>query len=118
MSVTSRGYGWWQADDDKWYPPERHPNYRPAVMPTAVRPAAVGTNGMAIASLVLGILWLYWVGSVLALIFGYTARAQIRQTGESGGGMAVAGIVLGWIGVGTLLIVLCIMLVAAGGADT
>jgi hypothetical protein len=58
------------------------------------------TNGLAIASMVLGILWLYWIGSILALVFGYIARNQIRERGESGGGMATAGIVLGWIGVG------------------
>ena len=60
------------------------------------------TNGMAIASMVLGIIWLYWIGSVLALVFGYVAKRQIRATGESGGGMATAGIVLGWIGIATL----------------
>jgi hypothetical protein len=60
------------------------------------------TNGLAIASMVLGILWLYWIGSILALVFGYTAKKQIRERGEAGGGMATAGIVLGWIGVGFL----------------
>ena len=64
------------------------------------------TNGMAIASMVLGILWLYWIGSILALVFGYVAKKQIRERGEAGGGMATAGIVLGWIGVGLLVIVL------------
>jgi hypothetical protein len=64
------------------------------------------TNGMAVASLVLGILWIYWVGSIMALVFGYVARQQIAQRGDSGGGLAVAGIVLGWIGVGTLALVL------------
>jgi hypothetical protein len=34
----------------------------------------VGYNGLAIASMVLGILWLYWIGSILALIFGLVAR--------------------------------------------
>jgi hypothetical protein len=68
-------------------------------------PYARPTNGMAIAAMVLGILWLYWVGSVLALIFGYLARAEIRRTGHGGDGMAIAGIVLGWVGVGTLAIV-------------
>jgi hypothetical protein len=63
------------------------------------------TNGMAIASLVLGILWLYWLGSILALVFGYIARQQIRERGDSGGSLATAGIVLGWIGIGTLVIV-------------
>ncbi len=61
------------------------------------------TSGMAIASLVCGILWIYWIGSILALIFGYIARKQIRERGESGNGMAIAGIVLGWIGVATLV---------------
>ncbi len=64
------------------------------------------TNGLAIASMVLGILWLYWIGSILALVFGYTAKKQIRERGETGGGMATAGIVLGWIGVGFLTLAL------------
>ena len=60
------------------------------------------TNGLAVASLVLGIVWVYWIGSILALIFGYVARNQIRERQESGGGMATAGIVLGWVGIGVL----------------
>jgi hypothetical protein len=64
------------------------------------------TNGLAIASMVLGILWLYWIGSILALAFGYAAKKQIRERGEAGGGMATAGIVLGWIGVGFLALAL------------
>ena len=71
------------------------------------------TNGMAVASMVLGILWIYWIGSILALVFGYIARSQIRERGESGSGMAVAGIVLGWVGVGILLILLLFGFVAS-----
>jgi hypothetical protein len=74
------------------------------------------TNGLSIASLVLGILWLWWIGSVLALIFGYIALNQIKQRNESGRGMAVAGVVLGWIGVGTF--VLFVILVAVSGTDS
>jgi hypothetical protein len=76
--------------------------------------AQTKTNGMAIASLVLGILWIWWIGSVLALIFGYVGKNQIDQSGgtQTGGGMATAGIVLGWIGVGTLI--LFIILTSAG----
>jgi hypothetical protein len=66
------------------------------------------TNGLAIASMVLGIIWLYWIGSILALVFGYVARKQIRERGESGDGMAIAGIVLGWVGVGIIALVLVI----------
>jgi hypothetical protein len=64
------------------------------------------TNGLAIAAMVLGIVWIYWLGSILALIFGYIAKGQINASaGRQGGkGMAIAGIVLGWVGIGTLLI--------------
>jgi hypothetical protein len=59
---------------------------------------------MAVASLALGITWFWWIGSVLALIFGYLARRQIAERGESGAGLATAGIVLGWIGLGLLAV--------------
>lgn len=73
------------------------------------------TNGLAIASMVLGILWLYWIGSILALVFGYVAKGQIdRSAGRQGGrGMAIAGIVLGWIGVAVLAIVIVLAVVVS-----
>src|SRR3954467_10119802 len=63
------------------------------------------TSGAATASLVLGICGLVvcpFVCSVLALVFGYQAREQIDESGGQLGGRssAVAGIVLGWVGVG------------------
>jgi len=78
------------------------------------------TNGMAIASLVSGILGLTMcagVGSVFALIFGYIGRGQIKrsQGTEGGSGMAMTGIVLGWIG--TILTILIFALLI-GGAIT
>jgi hypothetical protein len=80
--------------------------------------AQAKTNGLSIAALVLGILWLYWIGSVLALVFGYMGKKQIDESGgmQTGRGMAVAGIVLGWIGVGTL--VLFLVLLAVGVATS
>lgn len=91
------------------YPPGAYPPGYAAPGWSPPRP----TNGMAIASLVLGILWIYWVGSILALIFGYQARKQIAQRGEEGSGLATAGIVLGWIGVAILGVVLVFVVVAA-----
>ena len=59
--------------------------------------------------MVLGILWLYWIGSILAVIFGHVALSQIRKNPSiQGRGMAVAGVVLGWVGLGVLLIVLIV----------
>lgn len=77
--------------------------------PAAAAAPPRSTNGLAIASMVLGIVWIYWLGSILALIFGYVAKGQIDQSqGRQGGrGMAIAGIVLGWVGIGVLT--LCII---------
>jgi len=93
------------------YPPvapyQQYPPYAPAR----------ATNGFAIASMVLGILWLYWVGSILALVFGYVAKRQIRERGESGDGFATAGIVLGWIGVGILSAIVMVFVLASIGSS-
>lgn len=37
MSTRPMGPGWWQASDDRWYPPESHPDYRPGT-PWALDP--------------------------------------------------------------------------------
>jgi hypothetical protein len=89
------------------YPPQQYPpqQYPPQPYPYPYPPARQ-TNGMAIAAMVLGIVWVYGIGSILALVFGYLARAEIKRTGQAGDGMAVAGIVLGWVGVGVLCIIL------------
>ncbi len=75
-----------------------------SAQPAPVAPS-VPTSGMAIASLVLGIgglTVLPLLGSILAIILGYMARSDIRQRPYevSGEGIAMAGIVLGWIAVG------------------
>jgi hypothetical protein len=82
-----------------------------AAPPYAPYPPAVvypTTNGLAVASLVAGFLWLGWFGSILAVIFGHMALGQINRSGgrETGSGLAIAGLVLGYMGVATLLLVL------------
>jgi Domain of unknown function (DUF4190) len=63
------------------------------------------TSGLAIASMVLGILWLYWVGSILALVFSFVALSQMKNDPSlRGKGMAIAGMVLGWIGIAMLVL--------------
>jgi uncharacterized membrane protein len=70
---------------------------------------------MAIASLVLGVLWLYWVGSILALIFGYVAKKEIRESNDQieGKGLATAGIVLGWVGIATMVLMIGFIILVA-----
>jgi Domain of unknown function (DUF4190) len=80
------------------------------------------TNGSAIVAVVLGVLWFAGIGSVLALVFGYRARREIKSSGGSqkGSGLATAGIILGWIGIAVLVAGvaagLAVMVVAAGSS--
>jgi hypothetical protein len=80
----------------------------PALPSTAVRPtferSSAPTNGFAIASLVLGLIWLWWLGSVLAVVFGHVALRQIARSGQSGRGLAIAGLALGYLGLATMLV--------------
>ncbi|MGH9414410.1 MAG: DUF4190 domain-containing protein [Terriglobales bacterium] len=71
-----------------------------------------GTNGFAIASLILGILWLYWLGSILAIVFGHVALVQIKRAGDNstGRGMAIAGLVLGYLGVAIAILTIALVL--------
>ncbi len=73
--------------------------------PEAAAAPSLRTSGLAVASLVSGIVGLSMVpllGSILAIILGYMARREIRDRPDelTGDGLALAGIVLGWISVG------------------
>ncbi len=51
---------------------------------------------MAVASLLCSSIgWLCIIGPLLGLIFGFLALNQIKQTGQRGRGLAIAGIVIG-----------------------
>jgi hypothetical protein len=86
-------------------PPPTPPRYAPS--------GAVQTSGLAIAALVSGIAgWtiLPLLGSILAIFLGYAARNEIRRDPDrlTGEGLAVAGLVLGWIMVGISVLGLCL----------
>lgn len=78
------------------------------------------TNGLAIASLVCGLVQFlgFWIVSgIPAIIMGHIARRQIKLSGEQGDGMALAGLILGYIGL-VLGIIFVIIVVAVGVAVT
>jgi len=65
-------------------------------------PPVSTTNGLAIASLVCSFFfWLSGIGSVLAIVFGFIARSQIKRSGgaQQGAGLALAGIIIGFAGI-------------------
>lgn len=65
--------------------------------------AAPPQNTMALTSMILSIAGiLVLVTAPIGAILGHIALKQIRQTGESGEGMAKAGIIVGWIVTGLI----------------
>ena len=75
-------------------------------------PPAPRTSGKAVASLVLGLGWVYGITSILAIIFAVLAKREIRDSNGwvTGGGMATAGLVLGIIGVVGVVVLLIVVL--------
>ncbi|MEG3629303.1 DUF1707 and DUF4190 domain-containing protein [Streptomyces sp. C6-003] len=73
------------------------------------------TNGKAVASMVCGILCLATGGltGLPAVILGHMAQSEMRRTGEGGDGLALTGLVLGWLSVaGWALVIIMFGLVA------
>lgn len=72
-----------------------------------------GTNGLAVGALVCGLVGV--IGGLLTcgllapvtlvgLVLGHVALAQIKRTGQEGRGMALTGVVIGWIPVALVLL--------------
>lgn len=109
------------------YPPPGYPppGYPPPGYPASGYPAPgygypPSTNGFAIASLILGLVgWpLCGIGSVLAVVFGFVARDQIKRSqGRQGGsGLATAGIILGFVALALVLVVFVASLANSGSS--
>ena len=78
------------------------------------------TSTVAVLSLVLGIAgWtvLPFVASILAIITGHMARAEIRRrpTDLEGDGLALTGLILGWLNVGMVLLGILAFIAFFGG---
>jgi hypothetical protein len=88
--------------------------------------AQPSTNGSAVASLVLGIVgvltcgYTFFIAPVLAVVLGVKARRQIRESGQQGDGMALAGIITGVIGLvvsAAIVVFFLFMFVYAAGSS-
>ena len=81
-------------------------------LPQNLNEGTLPSSTLAIVSLVsalLGFTFLPVVGSIVALVTGYMARNETRAIPPkaSGDGMATAGIILGWVQMGLLIIGIC-----------
>jgi hypothetical protein len=65
-----------------------------------VQPYGPPTNVLAIVSLISSLVAALacGIGSVVAIVCGHVALNQIQRSGEAGRGMAIAGLVLGYLG--------------------
>ena len=158
MSDYPEGPGWWQASDQKWYPPESFPSDAPAQQPppsSAPAPsygqpaagqewggppgpgippapgaappgagypvtAAPKNNGLAVGSMVVSIFSILCIQpiGIVGAIMGHVALGQINKSGgmQTGRGMAIAGIVIGWIAF-ALFVLFLILVVTGNGFD-
>jgi len=82
--------------------------------------APVSTSGWAIFSLIAGILaWLgvFGLGGIAAIISGYIAKNEIKNSGGriGGNGMATTGLVLGWLNIAFACLVVCLVILLFTG---
>ena len=86
--------------------------------PYAAAPAPVArrTNILAIISLVVSIVGFTIVGIVL----GFIALSQIKKTGENGRGLAIAGVVIGFVELvlGIILVIVAVAVAANSAVVT
>ena len=78
------------------------------------------TNSLAVVSLVCGILgWtlLPFLGSIVAIVCGHMARSEIRRAPErlEGDGLAIAGLVLGYLSIAMAVLVVFAIFLFFGG---
>ncbi|GHH46010.1 MULTISPECIES: DUF4190 domain-containing protein [Gammaproteobacteria] len=78
------------------------------------------TSTLAVVSLVAGILgWtlLPFIGSIGAIITGHLARAEIRREPQrlEGDGLALGGLILGWLSVATWIVGILAFVLFFGG---
>ncbi|MFC6324414.1 DUF4190 domain-containing protein [Microbacterium koreense] len=112
-------------------PPPSYGGYpQPPQAGYAQQPAGYGygypqprTNVLAVISMIASIVGAVWIipffGSLAGAIMGHIALRQVARTGEKGRGMALAGVLVGWIGLGLLvLLILAFVLFALAAAST
>lgn len=78
------------------------------------------TSTLALVSLIFGILgWflLPFIGSIVAIFTGHMARGEIRRQPDrlEGDGLALAGLILGWLSVALWIVGVLVLFLFLGG---
>jgi Domain of unknown function (DUF4190) len=100
------------------------PSYLPqGTIPNTPPIPVLPNSNSAMISLAFGIISYFVlpiIGAIVAIVAGHMARKEIRESGGrvGGSGMATAGLILGYVHIGLIVLVACgfIALIAAGVA--
>lgn len=121
MSYPQQPGNW---TDPSW-PQQQQPGYQDPAYAVSGQPAPAypgygypqpvaspPTNGLAIAALVCALAGIATcISAPVGAILGHVARRQIRERGEAGDGMALAGIIVGWIITGLMVLLIAFYIV-------
>lgn len=95
------------------YYPASYPAHYPGAYPHDYKPRQ--TNGLALASIITSSTSLFMCPPVGlgGIIMGHMARRQMAKDGSEGAGMALAGIIVGWIGFGLTMLAVLVVVAAS-----
>ena len=65
---------------------------------------------MSLVSSLIGIFIIPLLGSLAGIITGHISLGQVKKTGEQGRGLALAGTIIGYVGLGFIVIGLIVFL--------
>ena len=107
------GQWWW--DGTQWLPaaqapaPQAQPPWPGAVPQHQLPPyQSQKTDGKAIGSLIASVLWVCGLGSAVGVVLGHLSRGQARREGRPPAGLAMAGLVIGYLGLAATVAVFAI----------
>lgn len=115
-------------------PQQQPPAYQPphAYMPPQPPVAQQQANPLAITAMIAAFVspasWIFaWipvigyvlavvapVSAILAVIFGHIALSQIKKTGQAGRGMALTGVIVGYILIGVSILIFILVFAVLG----
>ncbi|MDK7749495.1 DUF4190 domain-containing protein [Brevibacterium sp. UMB10442] len=83
------------------------------------QPVRRGTNGLAIASLITGIVslvavWPFGWAGIAPVIMGHIAVKQCKESGQEGKGLAIGGLITGYIAIGGFILIILFFILMFG----
>lgn len=124
---TDDAYPQARRESQGWMPPgEEGDMFAPPPAPVSLRgtyapliiPSVVPTSGFAIASLILGLATFLTGGisGIFAVVFGHLAARETKSGARNGHGMAVAGLILGYVAIAGWILFLLLLSIGVIGA--